>query len=90
MDQVPGQGELVVKQTDLEAPFGRFSTGSQLPRGTRYVAPEGFLEAAGTLLGSYTLEDRTVFVFDHLTMEVFRGGGLYAFLFPPSSLDEGV
>lgn len=85
MPEVEGQGELNVYATDYEAPFGRFSTAPGVPPRPGYVAPEGFLEAAGALVGSYSLEDRTVFVFDRLTMEVFRGGGLYAFSWPKST-----
>ena len=84
-EQCPGQGEFITLR-DVEAPFGRLSpTVAGHGTGGYLSKLPGFLEAAGELWGSYTLEDRTVFVFEHLTLEVLRDSGLYSTLVIRSS-----
>ena len=76
MEQVPGQGELPITPLDFERPFGRFAGRPEARLIELGEALPSFLEAAGSLVGSYTLDDRTVFVFESLTIEVFRGHGV--------------
>ena len=79
-EQCDGQGQFVTLR-DVEAPFGRLSPPVSGHGAGGYLSTlPGFLEAAGALCGSYTLDDRTVFVFERLTLEVLRDAGLYSTL----------